>query len=200
MVNGELIIKNLPFTIFFMSYPAQYFLRTPRLGFRCWTSEDFDLAWGLWGDHQVTRLIDARGALSPQQVQEKLEYEIAQEKQIGLQYWPIFLIDSGDHVGCCGLRPYDPQRHILEIGFHIRSALWGKGYATEAAQAIIAYAFDHLGVKALFAGHNPQNTASADLLKKLDFGYTHDEYYQPTGLQHPSYLLTAVQYEKPSVP
>ena len=71
-----------------------YFLTTNRLGFRTWTVEDFDLAYGLWGDLEVTRLIDARGQLTPEQVRERLENEIANQNKYGVQYWPIFLLAS----------------------------------------------------------------------------------------------------------
>jgi hypothetical protein len=48
---------------------ADYFLRSERLGFRRWAEEDFDLALGLWGDLEVTKLIDVRGQLTEEQVQ-----------------------------------------------------------------------------------------------------------------------------------
>ncbi len=168
-----------------------YFLTTPRLGLRHWTEADFDLALGLWGDPEVTKLIDAHGQLSPEQVRERLNKELANGRDYNIQYWPIFLLENNEHIGCCGLRPYKLPEGIYEIGFHIRSQHWRQGYAYEAAQAVLHYAFDHLKAKALFAGHNPQNEASAQLLKKLGFRYTHDEFYPPTGLNHPSYLLTA---------
>ncbi len=56
---------------------------------------------------------------------------------------------------------------------------------------MVGYAFGTLGASALFAGHNPANEASRRLLIKLGFPYTHDEFYAPTGMDHPSYLLTA---------
>ena len=56
------------------------------------------------------------------------------------------------------------------------------------------YAFISLKVHALFAGHNPKNSGSRKLLIKLGFKYTHDEFYEPTGLDHPSYLLKAEEY------
>ena len=59
----------------------------------------------------------------------------------------------------------------------------------EAAKAGIAYAFDTLQAEILFAGHNPQNVNSAKVLKKLGFSYVGDEFYAPTGLNHPSYTL-----------
>ncbi|WP_147819614.1 GNAT family N-acetyltransferase [Salidesulfovibrio onnuriiensis] len=166
-----------------------YFLKSERMGFRCWGMEDLDLAVSLWGDPEVTRFIDARGELRKDLVRERLEQEILRHKESGVQYWPIFRLEDGEFVGCCGLRSHDRERAVLEIGFHIRRAHWGQGYATEAARAVIAYAFGSLGASALFAGHNPANTASARLLEKLGFVYTHDEFYPPTGLLHPSYLL-----------
>ena len=85
---------------------------------------------------------------------------------------------------------------MFEIGFHICRRHWGHGLATEAARAVLKYAFDILAAKAVFAGHNPANTASRHLLLKLGLRYTHDEYYPPTGLNHPSYRLTSDEYLK----
>ena len=172
----------------------RYFVQTARLGFRHWRQDDLDIALGLWGDIRVTRFIDARGELSRSQVQERLESEIASQREYGVQYWPIFLLESGEHVGCCGLRPYDLPRRVYEIGFHIRSKHWRCGYAYEAATAVMKLAFDNLDAASLFAGHNPRNEASRLLLEKLGFRYAHDEYYPATGLDHPSYLLTADEF------
>ena len=55
-----------------MTTPDTYFLKSRRLGFRTWKKDDLDLALGLWGDHEVTKLFDARGALSKNQVKERL--------------------------------------------------------------------------------------------------------------------------------
>lgn len=179
-----------------MSSSKLYFLTSNRLGFRSWSKADLDLAIGLWGDLEVSRFFDARGQLSEAQVRDRLLQEIFTEASFGIQYWPIFIIETGEHIGCCGLRPYDDSKEILEIGFHIRSKHWRRGYASEAARAVMAYAFDSLRATALFAGHNPENKASRDLLLKLGFRYTHDQFYEPTGLQHPSYLLTAEEYKR----
>ena len=43
------------------------------------------------------------------------------------------------------------------------------------------YAFNKRKVAALFTGHNPNNNSSRNLLLKLGFRYTHDEFYPPTG-------------------
>ena len=171
---------------------ATYFLKTTRLGFRRWSPADTELAMGLWGDPEVTRPIG--GPFSREQVEGGLAQEISTMASHGIQYWPIFLLASGQHVGCCGLRPYKPEQKIFEIGFHIRRAYRGRGYAREAARAVIDYAFSTLRVAGLFAGHHPANDPSRRLLEKLGFRYTHDEFYPPTGLSHPSYLLMAHEY------
>lgn len=173
---------------------TMYFLQSKRLGFRTWSEADIELALSLWGDPEVTRLIG--GPFSRGQVQERLSREIATMQSHGIQYWPIFLLATGEFVGCCGLRPYKSEEGIYEIGVHLRKALWGQGYAPEATQAVMRYAFHTLGVKALFAGHNPGNAASRRVLEKLGFRYAHDEYYPPTGLDHPSYLLTAEAFSQ----
>jgi [ribosomal protein S5]-alanine N-acetyltransferase len=167
-----------------------YFLRSQRLGFRTWREEDLSLATDLWGDPEVMRFIDIRVKLTDDQVKEILEKYMAMQRDHGVQYWPIFLLSSGEHVGCCGLRPYEIAGRIYELGVHIRSAWWRQGLAEEAARAVIDYAFSRLRATALFAGHNPHNLTSQSLLQKLGFRYTHHEYYPATGLEHPSYLLT----------
>ena len=172
------------------------FLWTRRLFFRQWSETDLALALDLWGDARVTKFIDARGELTVDEVRNRLDQEIAGAKDNGVQYWPIFLQSTGQHVGCCGLRAYDPSQNIYEIGFHIRADRWGQGFATEAALRVMDYAFAVIGVKALFAGHHPPNTVSRKVLLKLGFCYTHDDYYAPTGLHHPSYRLTADEYRR----
>ncbi len=172
-----------------MSRSLNYFLTSDRLGFRHWTPADLPLALALWSDPRVMRLIG--GALTQQQVEEKLARETATQEALGVQYWPIFLRATGEHTGCAGLRPYRPAERIYELGFHLLPAFWGKGLAGEAGRAVVGYAFDSVGAKGLFAGHHPENGASRRVLEKLEFHYTHDELYPPTGLLHRSYFLAA---------
>jgi ribosomal-protein-alanine N-acetyltransferase len=174
-----------------------YFVRTERLGFRTWSADDFELALGLWGDPDVTRWIDSRARLSDDDVRERLEREIAMQRDSGVQYWPIFRLDGDVHVGCCGLKPYDSPRRVYELGVHIRPTHWRKGYALEATRAVIDHAFIIIGADALFAGHHPKHESSRRLLTKIGFEYTHHEFYAPTGLLHPSYLLESGAYEGP---
>ena len=155
-----------------------------------WAPDDLPLAVSLWGEPEVARFLQADGPPSRASIEERLGRELASQAQHGFQYWPIFLRADGAFAGCCGLRPYRLEDRVHELGVHLRSAFWRRGLAVEAARAVIDHAARVLGARALFAGHHPSNVASRATLLKLGFRYTHDELYAPTGLRHPSYLLT----------
>ena len=164
-----------------------YHLKTDRIGFSKWTQEDLPLAEQLWGNPEVTKFICATGVFSSEDIAARLKKEIENDNQFGVQYWPIFERKTSELIGCCGLRPYSET--MYEIGFHLRPEFWRQGYAVEAANAAIDYAFSVLRTAGLFAGHNPNNIASKHVLGKLGFQYIRDEFYAPTGLYHPSYEL-----------
>jgi [ribosomal protein S5]-alanine N-acetyltransferase len=175
-----------------------YFLRSRRLGFSIWTHADWPLAFALWGDPEVTTLTG--GPFTPEQVRGRLEREINNHEEHGVQYWPIFLAETGEHIGCCGLQPHQLPERIYELGFQLRVAFWGRGFAREAAQAVVAHAFTALDIRALYAGHHPDNQASRSVLTRLGFHYTHDEFYQPTGEIEPCYLLLRSDFPGSSAP
>lgn len=135
------------------------------------------------------------GPFTPLQVGERLEREIMHLAQHGIQYWPVFLRKTGEHVGCCGLQPREMAHGVCELGFQLRRDFWGRGLGREAAKTVIAYGFATLGIRALYAGHHPSNDVSRRLLRGLGFRYTHEEFYPPTGQIEPCYLLTREESE-----
>ena len=165
-----------------------FWLKTDRIGFSEWRPEDIGLAELLWGDPNVTRWICASGQFSKEDIALRLREEIDRNREFHVQYWPIFELATHALLGCCGLRPYKSNCNY-EIGFHLRPKFWGQGFATEAAAAVAHDAFHPLHAESLFAGHNPNNTASKNVLMKLGFCYVGEAFYPPTGLYHPSYEL-----------
>ncbi|MBE7681016.1 GNAT family N-acetyltransferase [Paenibacillus sp. P13VS] len=166
------------------------FLETERLQFSTWSEEDRPLASALWGDPEVTKWVSSKGFMSEDEIEARLAQEMERQREMEVQYWPLFDKETGVFVGCCGLRPSAPEEKIYEFGVHLTRDHWGKGYALEAGKAVIRYAFEQLDVDALFAGHHPENGVSKRLLQKLGFTYKKDEFYEPTGKMHPSYLLS----------
>lgn len=162
-----------------------YFLASKRLGFRPWTPDDFPLAEALWSDPAIAVWLG--GPFKPEAIAARFATELQRQSESGVQYWPIFLLSTHQHIGCAGLRPRAGK--ILELGYHLKPAFWGQGLATEAAIAVIDYGFTALGLEAVFAGHHPDNAVSRRILLKLGFVYTGHEFYPPSGIDEPVYLL-----------
>jgi [ribosomal protein S5]-alanine N-acetyltransferase len=68
--------------------------------------------------------------------------------------------------GGVGLR-IEPDHRSAELGYWVGVPYWGKGYATEAARAVVTYGFGTLGLHRIFASHFSNNPASARVLRKI---------------------------------
>jgi RimJ/RimL family protein N-acetyltransferase len=156
-----------------------YLFETRRLGFGLWSESDLPLTLSLWGDP----------AVAPAEVEGRLALEMNNYRKYRVQYFPLYLLEDGAFVGCCGLRPYGAKKDVFELGVHLLEPFWHKGIAREAAHAMIHYAFSFLHATQLRAGHHPDNTSSQQLLLRLGFQYIGDEFYPPTGRMHPAYRL-----------
>lgn len=165
----------------------KYFLKSERLGFRTWSRNDIDLAIELYGNPVVTKYIG--GPVSYGKIQRKLSTQLSIIRMHHVQQWPVFLLTNDEFIGSCGLNPYEPSNKRYEIAILLKPEFWGQGYGAEATSAVIQYAFNNLDVASLYAGHHPENIVSKKLIEKLGFQYSHNEYYQPTGLEHTMYKL-----------
>ena len=70
-------------------------------------------------------------------------------------------------AGAVGLRDLDPEHSQAEMGFWMSVELWGKGYATEAARAVLGFGFERLGLNRIYAHHMARNPASGRVLAKI---------------------------------
>ncbi len=75
-------------------------------------------------------------------------------------------------VGSIGIHPADDDSGGHEIGYWLTPDAWGRGYATEAGQAMLGIARYAMGLKRLVSGHFVDNPASANVLRKLGFRST----------------------------
>ena len=84
----------------------------------------------------------------------------------------VFLITTwvGTVLGCCGMAKLDGEHP--EIGYWLGVPFWGKGYATEAARAVIDHAFGDLGCEVIVGGARVSNPASRRVLQKCGFEWT----------------------------
>ena len=79
---------------------------------------------------------------------------------------------TGTPVGCCGLHLKDGR---YELGYWIAKPYWNRGFATEAAKRVLAFAFGTVRAEAVEAGWFHDNAASGRVLGKLGFVASHVE-------------------------
>jgi ribosomal-protein-alanine N-acetyltransferase len=122
-----------------------------RLTFRSWTEKDAALAEALWCDSEVTHYFG--GAMTREQAHNRLDIERERENRLGVQYWPMFLRETGEFVGCAGLRQWQMDPKMIEAGVHLMRSSWGLRLGEEALRTVLAYGFETLGLPTIVAGH-----------------------------------------------
>ncbi|MGN5633083.1 GNAT family N-acetyltransferase [Streptomyces sp. AC154] len=78
-------------------------------------------------------------------------------------------VSDGAFIGWCSLSSWNPEYRSASLGYCFEEAAWGHGYATEAAHAVLRWAFDTLDLNRVQAEADTRNTASARVLEKLGF-------------------------------
>lgn len=92
--------------------------------------------------------------------------------KFGYSWWSIFLRQNGDFIGAaCVQHLANKDGAPLEIGWRLIPTYHGKGYATEAGQAAIDFAFGALGTDYLVAVADPDNEASQRVMQRLGMRY-----------------------------
>jgi len=76
---------------------------------------------------------------------------------------------DGEFIGWCSLTRWNPDFRSASLGYCFDAAAWGQGYATEAARALLQWAFDTLDLNRVQAETDTRNGASARVLEKLGF-------------------------------
>ena len=74
---------------------------------------------------------------------------------------------DGTLVGACRVHIVSPEDHLGSIGYCLRRSAWGKGYATEAARALLDFGFGELGLHRIAAVCDPANLPSVRVLEKI---------------------------------
>ena len=152
------------------------YLETERLALRRFTADDADLLIELDSDAAVMRYLTGGTPTPPERVRERhLPNIIAgYEKWHGdLGLFAAHEKDGGAFIGWFCLRP-EPQGPLdeVELGYRLRQAAWGRGYATEVSRALLTKAFTALGVRMVWAETMAVNQGSRNIMEKLGMRFT----------------------------
>lgn len=146
------------------SMPVALELHTGRLHLRRLTAEHLPELVELDSDPEVMRYISGGAPNSRQRyIDELLPRMLAwDERPFGF----LAAYEAGRFQGWFHLRPSVADSDVLELGYRLRRAAWGRGLATEGARALIAHAFERLRWPAVDACAHPENAASIHVMVK----------------------------------
>lgn len=152
-------------------------LETERLVLRNWRESDVEHYLVLASDvgyHAFSR--PGRFMVhSAKEARAKVRERILLFDRRKLGKFPIFLKQTCEFIGTCGIEPFhlDGESQV-ELGYRLCLNFWGKGYASEAAAAMLEYGFGDLKLPRIMAFVLSQNKASVRILEKLGFQYLRD--------------------------
>jgi len=136
-----------------------------------------DLPWILAAMNTASVMRHLAGVRSPEAVAQSLADDIAAFHSGGHQRWTVWLNDSVTRVGRVGLfhvrAPAAPPflQGQREIGWTFAENHWGRGYATEAAERALGYAFGELGLPRIWSQTSDSNAASSRMMQRLGFTF-----------------------------
>nr|WSW65036.1 GNAT family N-acetyltransferase [Streptomyces sp. NBC_00995] len=144
-------------------------LHTARLRLRPFTGADADALYALHSSAHVMRYWDS----PPWHERARAERFVSVCRKIADEGTgarvAIDRDSDGAFVGWCGLTGYNPDYRSASLGYVLDEAMWGQGYATEAALALVGWAFDALDLNRVQAETDTRNVESARVLEKIGF-------------------------------
>jgi RimJ/RimL family protein N-acetyltransferase len=144
---------------------VNHVLTTERLVLRPVTLRDHAVLLAHWTSPDVRRFLFDGGIMSEDEVTEAIEDSTRDFAAAGYGVWLIQEKDRAELVGTAGLRPLEELG--LEIFYSLAPGSWGRGYATEAARAVVDHALGTLGLPEVLAEVDEGNTASIRVIERL---------------------------------
>lgn len=112
------------------------------------------------------------GVLTSDRTQKFIKKMLARYETEGYGYYAVIHQENQQLIGYCGLLLCSLKgKQKVEIGYRLKPDYWRKGLATEAALAVINYAFEKLNLNDLIALIQPENIASIKVAEKIDMKF-----------------------------
>jgi RimJ/RimL family protein N-acetyltransferase len=140
-------------------------IETERLKLRAFTAGDWEPYAEMYSDESFVRYLSGK-PLSKEQAWENLAIILGHWALLGYGIWALEKIDTGELVGRAGLLNL-PGWPDIEVCWALAPKFWGNGYATEAANASINWAFRNAGIHRLISLIHPENKASEAVALRL---------------------------------
>ena len=168
--------------------PMELELLTKRLRLTPFVADDLDLALEMWTDPDVVKYVGE--PVTESEIRKGMPSWIKRGGNGGIGIWCIADRRTGEKLGDSYLLPLPidnddtdfelvvmgemPDAEI-EIGYFLKRSAWGRGYATEACERLLRFAFQEVSLNEVVASFDAENVASIRVLEKcglLDGGRT----------------------------
>lgn len=144
-------------------------LLSERLSYTKFTPEDFPEYKALVAQDDVMRHITGSG-ISGEEARQRFQVALdADMKAENLGFLAVRQIVTGQFIGLAKIVPF--ENGMIEIGYALHPAFWGKGYASEITARLILYARELGFVQTLIGLVSPDNQASVNVLTKQNFSF-----------------------------
>lgn len=178
-------------------------LETKRLILRQWRKSDFPLFAAMNADPVVMEQFP--NALTTAESDEFAQRIADHIEQQGWGLWAVEHKSTKQFMGFVGLQeswsglPFPVEK---EIGWRLAKEYWGKGFATEAAQAVLQFAFKNLGLEKVISFTSISNKASRKVMERINMlnsqmNFMHPKLPRDNSLcEHVYYQISKNQWEK----
>ncbi|WNF31182.1 GNAT family N-acetyltransferase [Streptomyces sp. C11-1] len=156
------------------SQASQAFLETDRLVLRPFTAADAPDLLALDNDPEVMRYINGGRPTSREDIQERTLPRLLHDHPCtGTRgFWAAEEKTTGAFLGWFELRPLDDHDPaVVELGYRLNRAAWGRGYATEGARALVRKGFTDLGAQRVTANTMAVNAGSRRVMEKAGLAF-----------------------------
>jgi RimJ/RimL family protein N-acetyltransferase len=126
--------------------------------------DDFAWLFVLYADPEVMRYI-GHGPRTEEESRKNLEWLLGHGERLPFGYWVLRDRTGGERLGGAVLMRRREGTPV-ELGFMLARPAWGRGFATQVAQALVVHAFADLELPELQAFTDVENAASAAVLRK----------------------------------
>jgi RimJ/RimL family protein N-acetyltransferase len=143
-------------------------LETERLVIRPYREDDATALHEVFGSPEVMKWTPSAPSKDVAETAQRLARTMAftARQPSGLGLWALELRANGEFLGQVGLFPVEGKGPLVEVAYELAPRVWGRGYATEAARALIGYGFGEMRLRRIVALILPDNTRSRNVASK----------------------------------
>ena len=182
-------------------------LQTPRLVLRPWRDADDEAFAAMFDDPKVMEFLLPASRADIDGFLQRIKGHFAEH---GFGWWAVEVPGVAPFIGYVGLsvpRFEAPFMPVVEVGWRLASAHWGKGYATEGARAALEAGFTRIGLAEIVSFTVPANTRSIRVMERIgmtrDPAEDFDHPRVPDGhrlKRHVLYRLSKARWEQRNAP